>query len=100
MIGSHLLSDPPLLFFLSQVVSFRGHFQDYLIQSLAASNGLKDTNIKLNAELSRWALSTRWCCSLRFLFGFFSTRYQNGALLRTALSLLVGNVIFKTKFCV
>ncbi|CAM9737829.1 unnamed protein product, partial [Laminaria digitata] len=34
------------------VVSLRGHFQDYLIRSLEASNNLKNTNIRLNAELS------------------------------------------------
>ena len=48
-----MLSNLSYFCFWSQVVSYRGHFQDYLIKSLEANNDLKGTNAKLNAELSK-----------------------------------------------
>lgn len=39
---------------LEQVVSNRRSFQDYLLKSLEASNELKQSNAKLEAELSRY----------------------------------------------
>lgn len=47
-IGCHLVG-PVLL----QVVSFRRHFQDYLMRSLEASNEVKSSKAKVEAELAR-----------------------------------------------
>lgn len=51
----HLLT--PDLTCLEQVVSNRRSYQDYLLKSLEASNQLKQSNVELEAELSRYIVS-------------------------------------------